>query len=195
MTGEGDSVTHTQHATRTSGPAPVPGFDDAHESSLPTPEPREPVDPDSVSLPLAKVRRYKELRDLQKTSEAEADAFKEEANAIEAELIEAFADAGLQNVNIDGRTVYLHRSVFAMRRPGVTAEDVIEALRADGAGDLVRDTVNANTLSAWVRELCEDDDAPGLPEHAAAVLEPGEKFSVRIIAGGTKAKSKTHSKG
>ncbi len=155
------------------------------------PAPAPPSDP---SLPVAKVRRYKELRGHQAASEAEAKAIKEEADKLEAELIDAFAEAGVQNINVDGKTVYLHRSVYARRCEGVGLEDVKAALRAAGAGDLVTETVNANTLSAYVRELTEEDDAPGLPEPLIGVLEPGERFGVRIIAGGTKAKSKTHSK-
>lgn len=149
---------------------------------------------DEHPLDVEKVRRYQRLRDAEKAADTEREALKEEADKLQAELISMFASNGLQNLNVDGRTVYLHRSVYAQRKEGVTAEDVIAALIADGEGDLVKPTVNGNTLSAWVRELTEDDDAAGLPEHAAEVLEPGERYSVRIIAGGTKAKSKTHSK-
>lgn len=148
-----------------------------------------------TGLPIKKLRRYKELREAQASSEAEAKAIKDEANALEAELVDEFAEAGVQNINVDGKTIYLHRSVYAQRCAGVTAEDVKAALIAAGAGDLVTETVNANTLSAWVRELTEDDDSPGLPEAVVGVLEPGERYAVRIIAGGTKAKNRTHSKG
>lgn len=149
----------------------------------------------AAGLPIAKVRRYKELKEAQAASEAEAKAIKDEANKLEAELIDDFAEAGVQNINVDGKTIYLHRSVFAQRCPGVDAEDVKAALIAAGAGDLITDTINANTLSAWVRELTEDDDAKGLPPEVVGILEPGERYAVRVIAGGTKAKNRTHSKG
>lgn len=145
-------------------------------------------------LPIAKVREYQRFRELQKAADAELKGYKELADELEAELIDAFAEAGVQNINVDGKTVYLHRSVYARRCEGVDAEAVKAALRAAGAEDLVTETVNANTLSAYVRELTEDDDAPGLPEPLVGIVEPGERFGVRIIAGGTKAKSKTHSK-
>lgn len=149
---------------------------------------------DPSLLDFAKLRRYRELREAQGISEAEVKAFKEEATKLEAELVDMFTDAGMQNINLDGKTIYLHRSVYAQRLPGKTLEDVKAALIAAGAGDLVTETVNANTLSAWVRELTEDDDAPGLPDEVAAVLEPGERFGVRINAAGSKPKSKTRSK-
>ena len=170
---------------------PPPATDDAAAAEAADAPADAPPDP---TIPIAKVRRYKELRALQNAGEAEAKAYKDEADQLERELVEAFADAGVQNVNVDGKTVYLHRSVYAQRKPGVTTDDVKQALRDAGVGELVTETVNSNTLSAYVRELTEDDDAPGLPPAVAAVLEPGERFGVRIIAGGTKAKSKTHSK-
>lgn len=150
--------------------------------------------PDDRGLDLALIRRYKDLREAQRISEAEGTAYKQEADALQDQLVDMFADAGLQNVSIDGKTVYLHRSVFARRLEGKTEEDVHAALIADGAGDLIQAKVNAQTLAAYVRELTEDDDAPGLPEHVREVIEPFEKFAIRINAAGSRSKSKTHSK-
>lgn len=168
----------------------VAARDAAHDAAD---QPTDPADT-PPALDIAKVRRYQALRSAQAASEAEAKAMKDEANALENELIDMFSDAGLQNLNVDGKTVYLHRSVFAQRLPGKTADDVKAAL-LEVAPELVTTTVNAQTLSAWVRELTEDDDAPGLPDPVLEVLEAGERFSVRVIAGGSKKKSKTHSKG
>lgn len=161
--------------------------------------PAEPVDAghddgDETVLDFALLRRYRELREAQAIGEAEAKAYKDEANAIEAQLVEMFTDAGMQNISVDGKTIYLHRSTFAQRAEGVDSEDVKAALRAAGAGDLVTTTVNANTLNAYVRELLDGDDAPGLPEPLVDVLELGERFSVRINAAGSRPKSKTRSK-
>jgi hypothetical protein len=143
-----------------------------------------PPDPGAAGIDPQKLRDYQRLRDLQKSSEAEAEAYKSAANAIEAELIEQFGEAGMQNINIDGRTIYLHRSTFAQRAAGVDAEDVKAALRAAGATDLITETVNHQTLSAYVRELL-DDDGPGLPPALDGVLELGERYSIRVRAAAT----------
>lgn len=178
---------------RTTGPDPNDPFatHDAPAEPLRAPA---PDDDSEHPLDMDKIRRYREIYDAEKAADAEADALKEERIELEKELVAMFAENGLQNLNVDGRTVFLHRTVFAQRKPGATAEDVVAALVADGAGDLVKRNVNANTLSAWVRELTEDDDAEGLPPHVAEVLEPGERFSVRVnAAGSARSRTRTHS--
>lgn len=175
---------------RTTEAAPDPVFDGQPDAAS-----HSTVDDgDPTVLDFALLRRYRELREAQAIGEAEAKAYKDEANAIEQQLVEMFTDAGMQNINVDGKTIYLHRSTYAARGEGVEAEDVKAALRAAGAGDLVTETVNANTLSAYVRELLDGDDAPGLPEPLVGVLDLGERFSVRINAAGSRPKSKTRSK-
>lgn len=169
----------------------VPTEDDSLALNHQVPDDLPPDDAGAAGIPLDKLRRYRQLRDAAAASEAEAKALKDEANLLEAELIEAFTEAGTQSVNIDGKTIYLHRSTFAQRKPGVTAEDVKAALKASGAGELVLETVNAQTLSAWVRELveaAEDGRGPGLPEPAAEVLELGERYAVRMRASASRAK-------
>lgn len=177
-----------QAVTRHTGPDPVPGFDDAHPSALPDPEPN----PGGFDLEL--VRRYKDLRARQQESAAEAAAMKEEADRLEERLVEMFSEAGVPSLQVDGKTVFLHRATFGMWAPGIDSDVKRAALRNAGAEDLVTETINANTLNAWVRELTDDDDAPGLPPELDGLLSLGEKFSVRINAAGTRKKSRTHSK-
>ena len=155
------------------------------------PDDHQEPPPDNAGIPLDKLRRYRELRDAAAASESEAKAIKEAAALLEIELVEAFTEAGTQSVNLDGKTIYLHRSTFAQRKAGFDSEDIKVALRACGAAELVTETVNANTLSAWVRELveaAEDGRGPGLPEAAAEVLELGERYAVRIIASSGKVR-------
>lgn len=151
-------------------------------------------DADPSVIDVAKLRRYRELRDAEKAADAEKGAYKEEADKLETELVEMFAEAGLQNLNVDGKTIYLHRSTYAQWQAGLEQEDKLDLLRAAGAGDLIKDTVNAQTLNAYVRELVDVDDAPGLPEPLRDVLELGERFAVRVTAGGSRKKSQTRSK-
>jgi hypothetical protein len=139
----------------------------------------------------ALVRRYKELREAEKAADAEKSAIKEEADALEGRLIEMFSDAGVPSISLDGKTIYLHRSTYAQRLPGVDTDDVKAALREAGAGDLIKESINANTLSAYVRELLDVDDAPGLPEPLQGILELGERFAVRVVEAGRRGRTST----
>lgn len=158
-------------------------------------EPPPPTEaPPADGLPLDLVRRYKRIRELQAAADTEAKTLKTEADALEAQLVDLFVEHGMQNLSLDGKTVYLHRSTFAQRKAGATAEDVKDALRAAGQGDLVTETVNAQTLSAYVRDILDSDEGGQLPDPLDEVLELGERYSIRINAAGSRAKSKTHSK-
>lgn len=137
------------------------------------------------------VRRYKDLRAAEKEADSERAAVKEEADKLEQQIVDMYSDAGVPSLSIDGKTVYLHRSTYAQRLPGLTSEDVMAALRASGHGDIVKDTVNGQTLNALVRELCDGDEPKGLPEPLAEVLEMGERFAIRITDAGRKGRTKT----
>lgn len=142
-------------------------------------------------IPTAKVRRYQELRNAEAASKAEAAAIKQEADALEAVLVDAFGEAGMQSVNIDGQTVYLHRSTYASWND-VDPEHRQALLLEAGAGDLITPTVNANTLAAWLREMIGDEDnpGPGLPPELIDKLGLGERFAVRIKTSTSRAKPK-----
>jgi hypothetical protein len=147
-----------------------------------------------AQLDIAKIRRYRELREAEAAADAEKGAIKEEADALETELVEAFSEAGLQNLSVDGKTVYLHRSTYALKQPGVTADDIKTALIESGNADLVTETVNAQTLNAFVRELLDSDDAKGLPPELASLLSLGERYGVRITTSTSPNRKKSTAK-
>lgn len=149
-------------------------------------------DPDT-GLPIGRIRLYKELRERQNEKEEESAAIKAEADALRDELVEVFGECGVPNVNVDGKTVYLHRSTYAQRIEGVTPEELKAAL-LEVAPELVTETVNANTLSAYVREfLGDEDDIKPLPGRLGELLTLGERYDVRIKAGSRKAPKKRSS--
>lgn len=175
---------------RFTGPSPVDGFDTPSPHDVTAP-PNEPDEPAGGDVDTALVRRYKELREAEKAADAEKAAIKEEADALEGRLIEMFSDAGVPSISLDGKTIYLHRSTYAQRLPGIDTDDLKAALREAGAGDLIKESINANTLSAYVRELLDVDEAPGLPEPLVGVLELGERFAVRVVEAGRRGRTST----
>lgn len=127
---------------------------------------------------IERLKKYAELRAAQKASEDEASGLKAEADLMERDLVDYFIENDMQNTKVAGKTIFLHPSTFAQRKPGVTTEDVKAALIKSGLAHLVTDTVNANTLSAYVRQ--QDDADEPLPAPLAEVVELGSRLSLRI---------------
>lgn len=125
----------------------------------------------------ARLREYARLRRAQKDREAEAAAIKAEADVMEQELLEAFAEDSIQSMNIDNTTIYLSRTLWAKVEDGVATEEVIETLRDAGLGHFVKEGYNSTTLSAWMRDL-EREGQP-LPDELAGVLGTYEKFQLK----------------
>jgi len=130
-----------------------------------------------MSLDTDKVALYTRLRAQIKAAEADVEEWKIEAAALETELLEAFAEAGVPRLTIDGRTVYVHRQLWAKREEGVDMAQACKALVSAGFDQFVSESYNSNTLSAWMREM-EKSDTP-LPPELDGVLTSTEKFSLR----------------
>lgn len=124
-----------------------------------------------------KIRAYVRLRTLQHTAEAEAEDYKKQANDLQDELLEQFAEEGVRKISVDGVTTYLHRVLWAKVEEGASREQVVEGLKACGFGQFVSETYNTQTVSAWLRDL-EREKEP-LPEELQGVLTGTEVFTLR----------------
>lgn len=122
--------------------------------------------------------RLRALRD----EKAEAEQRLKELNAAidEAEyrLSEMMAESETQNFTRQGMmfclTTKTRTSAMAGRK-----EELFEALRGEGYGDLVYETVNANSLSAFVKEqMAENGDA--LPGWLDGLVNVFEKTGVSL---------------
>ncbi len=109
---------------------------------------------------------------------------------LDESLTKQFLEDGIQSTRIDGRTVYLHRDLFASAKDG-DKESVVTALKACNLGQYVKEDYNANSLKAYVREMVREaeeqariegrvieDPAKALPEHLAVTLNISTVFSV-----------------
>lgn len=113
--------------------------------------------------------------------EQEAKALASKIAVIEPLIIEEFAADGMQRTTLQGHTVYLNRQMLSSVVSGEMPA-VCLGLEAVGAGDLVKESVNSATLSAWVRERERDaDDMPILPPELAGLVKVYERFSMRVI--------------
>lgn len=110
-------------------------------------------------------------------AEVKLAALKGERAEVEERLLEQFASFEGQKVGLKGRTVYVHRQLWATAKNG--REAAAEALKEAGLDDLVAPNFNTNTVSARFREWDKADEDP--PPELAEAFDVYEKFSVRAI--------------
>lgn len=85
---------------------------------------------------------------------------------VETMLVDRMAESQTQKISVKGRTVFLQKNTIVNRAKGVLAEDFIEILRECGFGDLVGETVSAQTLKAVVKERIEKAAEQGVKDFA-----------------------------
>ena len=120
------------------------------------------------------VSEYAALTDKRRKLEAEVKKLASELVVREERLVEAFAQAGIQNIKTKtGQTVYLNREIFA-KLVG-DPKKAHTALRRAGLGDFIKDTVNAQTLRAWVKEMDEV-----LPRGLQPYIDVTEVYRMRM---------------
>jgi hypothetical protein len=97
---------------------------------------------------------------------------------LESGVIDHMADEGIQSINIDGYSLYIHKQI--------RASCLNTKIMKQYEHQLVKETVNANTLAAWVREQLEDgewerDDqgSPVVPEELREAIKVTEQISAR----------------
>ena len=100
------------------------------------------------------VAEFADLTEQRRKLEVEVKKLATDLAAREERLVEEFGQAGIQNIKTKtGETVYLNREVFA-KLVG-DQKKAYTAFRRAGLGDFVKETLNAQTLRAWVREVDE----------------------------------------
>jgi len=100
--------------------------------------------------------RYKELREAADVAARAAKEAATECEMCEAELLDAFIEEGVNSVDIDGigklsMTTRDFMSVPASNQPAFFAW-----MKETGHGGLLKEYVNPQTLSAWMKERREE---------------------------------------
>ena len=120
----------------------------------------------------------RELKETKKRLEDELKAVGLEIDRVDADLAQRMADAETQNFTRNGTMFCLTSTTRASATAG-RKDELFEALREAGYGDLVYETVNANSLSAFVKEqTTENGDI--LPEWLDGLVTVFEKTTVGV---------------
>ena len=122
--------------------------------------------------------QLRELKETKKFAEQELKEITEEIERVDAALAERMISTETQNFTRNGTMFCLTNATRASAAAG-KKEELFAALRAAGFGDLVYETVNANSLSAFVKEqTAENEDV--LPQWLDGLVNVLEKTTVGV---------------
>lgn len=138
----------------------------------------------------AELKEFVALEKEKATLKARLKVIESRLTELDESIAAQFVSDGVQSMRIDGRTVYLHRDIYASAKDGAR-DAVVAALRDCDLGQYVKEDYNANSLTAYVREMVReaeeqartenrviDDPAEALPAGLAASLKISTVFSV-----------------
>ena len=122
--------------------------------------------------------RLRALRDEKVEAEQRVKELNAEIDEVDYRLSELMADTETQNFTRAGMMFCLTTKTRASATAG-RKEELFKALRGEGYGDLVYETVNANSLSAFVKEqMAENGDV--LPAWLGGLVNVFEKTGVSL---------------
>lgn len=122
--------------------------------------------------------RLRALRDEKAETEQRLKEINAELDEADYRLSELMAETETQNFTRAGMMFCLTTKTRASATAG-RKEELFAALRGEGFGDLVYETVNANSLSAFVKEqIAENGDV--LPAWLEGLVNVFEKTSVSL---------------
>ncbi len=120
----------------------------------------------------------KSLRDLKADLEKQVKDTTDRIDEVDYRLSELMAETETQNFTRAGTMFCLTTKTRASAAAGVK-DELYTALKENGFGDLVYETVNANSLSSFVKEQIEAG-GDTLPEWLAGLVNVFDKTTVSV---------------
>lgn len=122
--------------------------------------------------------RLKELRDRKDELEAELKQINTDIDNADWHLSNLMAESETQNFTHAGTMFCLTTKTRANAAAG-RRDELFEALRNEGYGNMITETVNANTLSSFVKEqIAENNDT--MPSWLEGLVTVFEKTTVGV---------------
>jgi hypothetical protein len=134
---------------------------------------------------LGLAEKLKTLRDTKSDVEQEEKYLNGEIEKVTGELTALMADNELPSFTHSGFTYSLSTRTFASPLAG-DKESLYAALRENGYGDIITETVNSNTLSSTVSDLIEQNEGE-IPDWLLGKVNTYDKVSVRIAKSNKKS--------
>jgi hypothetical protein len=127
----------------------------------------------------------KALRDHKDALEAELKQVNMDIDSVDELLSGLMLDTETQNFTRAGTMFCLTTRIRASATEGMK-DELFAALRSEGFGDLIYETVNANSLSAFVKEQIAEnageslDDSDALPDWLDGLVNVFKKTTVGV---------------
>ena len=122
--------------------------------------------------------KLKALRDRKEELEAELKQVNMDIDNADWHLSNLMAETETQNFTRAGTMFCLTTKTRASARAG-QKDELFAALRGEGYGDMITETINANSLSSFVKEqIAENGDA--LPDWLDGLVSVFEKTTVGV---------------
>lgn len=122
--------------------------------------------------------RLKTLQEQKKDLEAQTKALAAEVAELDEQISDAMTEAELDRFSRNDSTFYLKSRLFASPAAG-RKDEMVRALKDNGYGSLVVETVNANTLASFIKEQREAT-GEDIPAWLGDTVSTYEKVSVGI---------------
>ena len=122
--------------------------------------------------------RLKSLKKQKKDLEDSVKAIGSEIEELDRQFSDAMTEAELDRFSRNGSTFYLHSRLYASPSTG-RKDAMMQALKQNGYGSLVVESVNSKTLSSFVREQKEANQG-SIPSWLSDTVSTYEKISVGI---------------
>ena len=122
--------------------------------------------------------KLKSLKKQKKDLEDSVKAIGSEIEELDRQLSDAMAETQLDSFSRNGSTFYLYSRLYASPSAG-RKDAMMQALKQNGYGSLVVESVNSKTLSSFVREQMEANEG-NIPSWLGDTVSTYEKISVGI---------------
>ena len=122
--------------------------------------------------------KLKTAKDRKKELEAQVKELNVEIDSLDTALSDAMAESEVDKFSRNGSTFYLNSRLFASPQAG-RKDALMQALKDNGYGSIVVESVNANTLASFCREqrAANEDE---LPDWLKDVVNVYDKITVGI---------------